>query len=98
MAIAHARPVVGTTAVDLVSSVPDRVGFSNPSGVARGIIVQNPAGGSTVYLGGPGVTSTSYGYALAAGADYANDLQPDDALFGVVASGSVTVNVLHTGV
>ena len=97
MAIKHASATVAATATDLVTAVADRTGHSDAGRTSRTVLVQNNSA-VTVYLGGPGVTSTSYGYALAAGAEWAGELQPDDVLFGAVASGTAAVNVLHLGV
>lgn len=58
-----------------------------------------PAGGSTVYLGGPDVT-TGTGRPLApsasAEASWAATLGGDDNLYGIVASGSQAVRVLRS--
>ena len=90
MAIAHERVSVGTTATVLGNADRDRDGFT--------VNVQNPTGsGSTVFIGGSGVTTSSYGYSLAAGSELAVQLLKGEALYGVVASGSITVNVLRIG-
>lgn len=92
MSIAHASVTVDTTAVDLTSGVPDTGGNAT-----RSVILTNP-GTAPVYLGGPGVTTTAYGYALAVGGELALDLAPGDALFGIGATAGGVVRVLHTGV
>jgi hypothetical protein len=90
MAIAHAQVAVGTAATELSAGVAGRDG--------QKIVVQNPAGGSAIYLGSATVTSTVYGYALAAGAAFDIALQDGESLYGAATSGSVTVNVLRQGV
>jgi hypothetical protein len=90
VAVEHERVVVGATATLLADTARDRDGFT--------VVVQNPSDGASVYLGGPGVTSTSYGYEVVAGGDVGVDLLRNEALFAVVASGTKTVNVLRVGV
>jgi len=68
----------------------DRDGFT--------IMVQNPSGGASLYIGGAGVTTASYGYEVVAGAEVGVELLKDEELYAVVASGSQTVNVLRIGV
>lgn len=62
------------------------------------ISVQNPTGGNTVYLGGAGVTSASYGVLLAAGVTFSIELNQGETLFGIVASSTQNVAVLRQGV
>ena len=62
------------------------------------VLVQNPAGGATVYLGGAGVTTASYGFTLEGGVAFAIDLQVGEALYGVVASSTQSVSVIRQGV
>jgi len=90
MAIGHERVSVGTTATKLGDAERDRDGFT--------IMVQNPSGGASLYIGGAGVTTASYGYEVVAGAEVGVELLKDEELYGVVASGSQTVNVLRIGV
>jgi hypothetical protein len=89
MALTHERVSVTTTATLLSASVSGRDGQT--------VMIQNPSAGSITYLGGVGVTSTSYGYALAAGSDMSIDLQNGETLYGVVASSTNTVNVIRQG-
>ena len=96
MAVEHARVTVGATATLLSTTVVQDTGLPV---VRHTTSVQNPTGsGKTVYLGGAGVTSTDYGFALAEGSDWTTDLQPGEAMYGVVASATATVNVLRVGV
>ena len=89
MAISHARVSVGTTATKLTSDFDGKDGQT--------INVQNPAGGVDVYLGGEGVTTTSYGFLLKADTSFSVELQDDEKLYAVVASSTQTVNILRQG-
>ena len=89
MAITHERVSVGTTATQVSSNSAGRDGQT--------VSVQNPAAGATVYLGGEGVTTTSYGFLLAAGISFSVEMQDGEKLYGVVASSTQTVNVLRQG-
>jgi len=90
MSLAHERVSVGTTATQLSSNYSGKDGQT--------ISVQNPSTTVTVYLGGEGVTTTSYGYALGVVSDMSIDLQDGEKLYAVVASSTLTVNVLRQGV
>jgi len=90
MALSHGIVSVGTTATLLSASIAGRDGQT--------VLVQNPAGGATVYLGGAGVTTASYGYSLDGGVAFAIDLQDAEALYGVVASSTQNVSVIRQGV
>ena len=89
MAVSHARVSVGTTATKLTSDFDGKDGQT--------INVQNPAGGADVYLGGEGVTTTSYGFLLGAGISFSVELQDDEKLYAVVTTGTQTVNILRQG-
>lgn len=90
MAIAHERVVVAATATKVADAERDRDGFT--------VMVQNPAGGASVFIGGPGVTTSSFGYEVVAGAEIGVELTKDEELYAVVATGTITVNVLRIGV
>ena len=90
MALSHAIVSVGTTATLLSSSTAGRDGQT--------VLVQNPSGGATVYLGGTGVTTSSYGFILEGGVAFAIDLQDNESLYGVVASSTQSVSVIRQGV
>jgi hypothetical protein len=90
MSLAHERVSVGTTATQLSSNYAGKDGQT--------VSVQNPSSSVTVYLGGEGVTTTSYGYALGVLSDMSIDLQDGEKLYAVVASSTQTVNVLRQGV
>jgi hypothetical protein len=89
MAISHERVSIGTTATQVSSNYAGKDGQT--------VSVQNPSGGATVYLGGTGVTTTSYGFALAGGTDFSVEMQDGEKLYGVVASSTQTVNVFRQG-
>jgi hypothetical protein len=89
MAVSHARVSVGTTATKLTSDFDGKDGQT--------INVQNPSGGADVFLGGEGVTTTSYGFLLGAGISFSVELQDDEKLYAVVASSTQTVNNLRQG-
>ena len=89
MAVSHSRVSVGTTATKLTSDFDGKDGQT--------INVQNPAGGADVFLGGEGVTTTSYGFLLGAGISFSVELQDDEKLFAVVTTGTQTVNILRQG-
>jgi hypothetical protein len=58
------------------------------------ISVQNTDSSNPVYLGGPSVTSSSYGIKLAAGQIFSADLGSYDKLYAV-GSGTVAVLILE---
>jgi hypothetical protein len=92
MAINHGIVSVGTTATLLTVAA---LGGGKDGST---ILVQNPSGGVSVYLGGAGVTTSSYGYILAANSNISIELNQDEALYGVVASSTQSVAVLRQGV
>lgn len=99
MALAQAQVSVSTTATLLSGTETDD---------ARGqtVVVQNPSTSVDVFLGTASVTSSVYGYVLKASSSTAGNqlnavaitLQAGETLYGIVASGTQTVNVLRTGV
>jgi len=91
MAISHAIVSVTTSATALNASLD---GGKDGSSVS----VQNPTGGATVYIGGAGVTTASYGFLLTAGTTFSAELNQGEAIFGVVASSTQSVAVLRQGV
>lgn len=86
MSLKSTRPAVTAVASKLVSassaSISDR----------RSVLVNNPSGGSTVYLGGSDVT-TSNGITLPAGSSLPLTLGYGDDLW-VVAAGTTAVELL----
>lgn len=89
MAVSHERVTVGTTATQVTSDADGRDGQT--------ISIQVPSGGATVFLGGAGVTTASYGFELLAGASFSVELQQGEKVFAVVASSTQTVNVFRQG-
>ena len=89
MGVRHQRVTVGTTATKVSA---DNVGRSGQT-----VLVQNPAGGADIYLGGEAVTTTSYGYLLVGGSAFAIDLHFNEGLYAVVASSTQVVNVIRQG-
>lgn len=81
-----------------VATTATRIDTSSETDMARGssVAVYNN-GAATVYLGDDGVT-TANGYPLAAGSHMSIDLDPSEALYGIVASGTVEVRVLEAGI
>lgn len=62
------------------------------------LLVQNPIENlPTVYIGGPSVSSTEYGHAIASGSDLSLDLEVGEVVYACVATGTLTVNVLRRG-
>ena len=91
MAIEHASVTVGTTATALNSVA---IGDYPKD---KSIIISVPADGATVYVGSQSVTSSSYGYAIAAGSSLTADLRGNEVLFAAVASSTQAVRVLRSG-
>ena len=92
MAIAHGIVSVGSTATLLT------VAASGGGKDGSTILIQNPSGGQAVYIGGAGVTTSSYGYILAVNSNISIELNQDEAVYGVVASSTQSVAVLRQGV
>jgi hypothetical protein len=70
-----------------------------PNGVHSGldITIQNTDGSAYVYLGGEGVTASSYGYRLAPGAAWSVELPGTDAMYAVTDTNNSKIAVLWTG-
>ena len=90
MALTHEQVSVGTTATLLSATGAGRDGQT--------VLVQNPTNGQSVYIGGTGVTTASYGFLLLAGTAFAIELQDGEGIYGVVASSTQTVGVIRQGV
>jgi hypothetical protein len=98
MAITHKSVTIGTSATAISTSADDKTGTSSSADVARSVLVTNPDV-ADVFVGGPDVTTTSYGYKIVAnGGELALDLLANDQLYGVVESGTAVVRVMLTGV
>lgn len=81
--IVGARIAIGTTPTLIAETA---------SGVGP-VLIKN-AGAASVYLGGPTVTATS-GYELVAGDAVSITLAADEAVYGVVVTGTVIVHKLE---
>ena len=70
-----------------------------PSGTHSGmdITIQNVHASAIVYLGGEGVTSSSYGYRLAPGAAWSVELASKDALYATTSTNGSTVALMILG-
>jgi hypothetical protein len=79
---------VSVTASATVLSDPVRGSLGDPIGC----VVKN-TGGSSIYLGGSGVTSAA-GLELAPGETLNVELMGGDVLYGVTAAGTVIVSVM----
>lgn len=91
MALGNAQVSVGTTATLLsATETDDRSGSS--------IAVKVPSGAAAAVFVGKSDVTTATGFSVAVGESVALDLQPGEALYGIVASGTVTVHVLRSGV
>lgn len=62
-------------------------------GQASQVLLVN-TGSTTVYIGPAGVRAP-YGFPLTAGMDLSLNLDPEDVVYGAVASGTGTVGYLH---
>lgn len=70
-----------------------------PSGTHSGmdITLQNVNNSGTIYIGGQGVTSESYGFKLAPGAAISFELPPKDALYAIASDDDLSLAKLITG-
>jgi hypothetical protein len=91
MSISHGIVSVTTAATALNASLDGGKDGST-------ISIQNPTGGATVYIGGAGVTTASYGFLLTAGTTFTVELNQGETLFGIVASSTQNVAVFRQGV
>ena len=89
MGISHERVSITTVATKVSSDYAGKDGQT--------IAVQNPTDGVIVYLGGAGVTTTDYGFALEEKSTFSIDIQSGETMYGIVASGTQTVNVIRQG-
>jgi hypothetical protein len=88
MAISHARVAINATTPIQVTPADDTAKSSCT------IQVQN-LGGQSVYLGGSGLTNTSYGVRIVPGGAVTIDyLAPNDEVYALSASGNSFVAVL----
>jgi hypothetical protein len=90
MAVRHAQVSVPTSAAVVASTAT----FSLRDGSGHYLTVQNNTA-TTIYLGGSGVTTSTYGYKLVADGVLQLFLTDDDAIYAVAGT-STTVSVLVT--
>lgn len=88
MSVSQQAVLVGTAATRL-----DPITDGN---IPKGSCVVRNNGAATVYIGTSTVT-TSNGFPLESGREIAADLAAGDALYGIVASGTVECRVLEVG-
>lgn len=89
MAVRHARVTVGATATLIAEANSSRSGMN--------VMIQSAKGGSVeVYIGGAGVTTTSYGHLIDPDEHFDVHLEAGEALYGIVTTGTQVVNVLTT--
>ena len=79
-----AQVSVGTTRVQLLATGRE------------GVVIKHTTSGATVYIGGADVTSSN-GWPMTADDPLEIDLQPNEPLYAVAASGTVTVYVMGVG-
>ena len=89
---------IATQVVTLNSSTPTLISIpvasETPYEHNAATTIQNIDGSITIFIGNSTVSSTSYGFALTYGQAVAFDLNPDDQLYAIAASGSPKVAVL----
>lgn len=91
MALTTERVSVTTAATLLADAT-----YSGNDGAS--IAIQNPSSSVTVYLGTDVVTTASYGHALLPLSTFTIDLLKPEKLYAIVASSTLTVNVLRQGI
>jgi hypothetical protein len=69
-----------------------------PNGLHTGIdiTIQNLHESAYVYLGGEGVTSSSFGYRLAPGSAWSVELSGQSPLYAITATNASTIAILKT--
>jgi hypothetical protein len=69
-----------------------------PSGTHSGldITIQNIHASAIVYIGGEGVTSSSYGFRLSPGSAFSIELSGKDSLYAITDTNGSSVAVLKT--
>jgi hypothetical protein len=95
VAIAHGVVSV-TDAATLLSAAHDTE--RNIGAYTQTVLVQNPTGGESVFIGGSEVSTSDFGFELVSGSSISVDLQANDALYGIVSAGPQDVYCLYQGV
>lgn len=99
MAVSASRVSVGTTATLLAENDAEVTpGSSGDDWAARSFALLPQAATGVVALGPAGVTTaTGVRWDVALRPDFSIDLEPGEALYGIVASGTLDVDVLGAG-
>lgn len=87
----HARTVTVTTSATRIDSSTQTDNAIQHSGTIKN------TGSATIYIGGSDVTTSGLGATFAVGDRVEFDFDGGDALYGIVASGTGTVEVLESG-
>jgi hypothetical protein len=84
----HAHTTLSNTTATLLT----------PNGTHSGldVTIQNIDASAIVYIGGEGVTSSSYGYRLSAGSAWSIELSGKDAIYAITNTNGSKVAVLTT--
>lgn len=77
-----------TTAGTAYEIIPAR------NGNGRDVTIQNNNASASVLIGGPGVTTSDYGFKILPNAAISFELDGDDSIWAVSATNSATVNTL----
>jgi len=98
MALSHAIVALNSSTATALNTDPilsnSVTGESYPTWAFATVSVQNIDGSATVYIGGSGVTSSSYGISLAPGASATLDSLGQNEVIYAISSGSSSVAVL----
>lgn len=87
-----AAPLEAVSATRVTVAATATVIFTARGGVSK-VLIRNPTAVS-VYIGGSGVT-TATGFEIAAGDAVSVALEKQEAIYGIVASGTAIVHVLE---
>lgn len=63
-------------------------------GNGKDVTIQNNNATASVLIGGPGVTTTDYGFKITPGLAISFELDGDDAIWAVSSTATATVNVM----
>jgi hypothetical protein len=92
MAVSATKPTIAATATVIFTSQAKVTGKSR----ALVILISNPTGGQTVYLGDSGVT-VGAGFPLLTGTSIELTIQGGESVYGIVSATTQVVNVLVSG-
>ena len=77
-----------------LTSTPTELTIDDAINTPNTVSVQNTDGSATLYIGGPNVSSSSYGVKLVAGQIWSGDLGAYDKIYAV-GTGTVAVLILE---